>query len=271
MKTNRLLSKQEASNLQLSARIALEKELTDAEACQKARRDTLPAHPRFEDYRNKNAWREHMFNFLGSLVGRTVLDLGCGYHPTPIYFALAGARRVYACDVSPKAVDFIRTLAESAGVSESVVGLVCAAEQLPLADACVDVIHGEAVLHHLQVASAGPELARVLKPGGKAAFKDPLGQNPVLEFARDYLPYRWKASSKVTDKPLTFADLEKFGRSFDRCSYRGFGFSSMITAVLDGRTNSRPHQIASRLDLLLLNRFSGLQRFCRYVVTCVQK
>jgi SAM-dependent methyltransferase len=47
-------------------------------------------------------------------------------------------------------------------------------------------MHGEGLLHHLALPAAGREIARVLKTGGRAVFKDPLGQNPVLELARDF-------------------------------------------------------------------------------------
>jgi len=45
----------------------------------------------------------------------------------------------------------------------------------PFADESMDIMHGEAVLHHLDISMSSREIARVLKPGAKAAFKDLLG------------------------------------------------------------------------------------------------
>jgi SAM-dependent methyltransferase len=242
MKTNRLITREDAASLDLQSRIKLEMDLMDAEV-QRAVPLSLPADWNFDHYRDRSPWRAHLFDFLGSFVGKTVLDLGCGYQPTPVYFALAGARKVYACDVSPKAVAHVREMAQAAGVADRVLALVCAGEQLPFADQQLDLIHGEAVLHHLYLALAGAEIARVLRLGGRAGFKDPLGHNRLLEF----------------------------GQYFAGCTYHGFGLLSMIVILIWGRGDSKPRKIADALDSYLLRTFPFLQRFCRFVVTCVEK
>jgi SAM-dependent methyltransferase len=270
MKTNRVLSREKAASLDLQSRIKLEMELTDANA-QRFMSQSAQADWRFDTYRDRLPWRSHLFDFLGSLVGKTVLDLGCGYQPTPIYFALAGARKVYACDVSPIAVAHVQEMAEAAGVADRVNALVCAGEQLPFANEQIDIIHGEAVLHHLRLPLAGAEIARVLRHGGKAGFKDPLGHNRLLDLARDYLSYRWKASAKGTDRPLKFSDIEGFGRPFRVYTYRGFGLLSIVVVFIWGRGDSTARKIADALDSYLLRTFPFLQRFCRFVVTCVEK
>jgi SAM-dependent methyltransferase len=244
--------------------------LTDREA------DSVPLRPipddwRFEDYWKPFPYREHLFGFLGSLEGRTILDLGCGYNPTPVYFALAGARMVYACDVSLKAVLYMRRMAERAGVADRVRVFVGAGEQLPLGDQRVDIVHGDGVLHHLHVALAGREVARILKRGGKAGFKDPLGHNLLLEFVRDYVPYPWKKPAKGTDSPLTFGRVEEFGRNFSRCTYRGFGFFSLVVLLLWGPGLTKRRRMANVLDRHALELFPFLQKYCRFVVTCVEQ
>ncbi len=272
MKTNRLMTRQRARELDLSSRVMLEARITDAAAeARQAAPVQVPADWKFDDYRNRSPWRRHLFGFFGPLEGRTILDLGCGAHPTPIYFALAGARRVVACDVSPKAASLVRELARQHGVADRVTATVCPAEHMPLDDGQFDLVHGEAVLHHLQLPQAGREIARVLKPGGRAAFKDPLGQNRLLEFVRDYLPYKRKHAAKATDAPLRFRDIETFGKAFTRCSYHGFGFSSVPAGFLSGRRRTKLVRAAYRLDGLILRSFPRLHRFCQYVVTCVEK
>lgn len=268
-KTNRVLSRREAAVLGLAERVELERSLTDAER----ERISLPvvaSTASYADYRNRSPWRRYLFDFLEPLEGKTILDLGCGYYPTPVYLALAGAKRVYACDVSPRAVEYALQTAAGAGLADRGVGLVAPAEQLPLPDESIDVVHAEATLHHLNLPRASCELARVLKRGGKAGFKDPLGHNRLLEFARDYLPYHWKKAAKGTDCPLCCSELEEFGRHFDQHQYRGFCFLSMAALIL-GRGRSRLREQLECLDEALLNRLPFLRNYSRFVVTCVRK
>lgn len=272
MRTNRLMTRRQARALDLDSRIRVEARIMDAVSdANRPASARVPAEWSFQDYCNRTPWRRHLFGFLGPLQGRTILDLGCGVHPTPIYFALAGARHVVACDVSPKAVAFVRELAAEQGVADRVTATVCPAERMPFEDGQFDLVHGEAVLHHLDLPAAGREIARVMKAGAKAAFKDPLGQNPLLEFARDYIPYKNKGAAKGTDFPLRFRDIVAFQRSFSQGSYRGFGLTSMPARFFHLRRGSKAMQTAHRLDGLLLRVASPLHRFCQYVVTCVRK
>lgn len=270
MKTNRVIRREAAVGLDLASRVSLEAELTDAEE-KLVRPRPIPTDWPFDDYRNRSPWRKYLFDFLGPLNGRTILDLGCGYNPTPVYFARAGAKMVYANEVSPRALVYVREMAERAGVADRVKVLECPAENLALDDASIDLVHGEAVLHHLALPLAGAEISRILKAGGRAGFKDPLGQNPVLEFARDYVPYKWKKPAKGTDRPLKFSDIGQFGEFFSRCSYQGFGFVSLIQTLIWGRDNSTARRIANAMDHHLLRILPFMQRYCRFVVTCVEK
>ena len=271
MRTNRVISRAQAAQLNLESRIELEMKLTDAEA-ERVKLQPVPTLQRFEQYRNRSPWRRAMFEFLGPLEDRIILDVGCGYNPTPIYFALAGARKVYACDVSPNAVNSVRQMAEITGVADRVNAFVSPAERLPLERESVDLIHGEAVLHHVQLRAAAAELARVLRKNGRAVFKDPLGQNPLLEFARDHLPYRWKKAAKGTDRPLKFAELACFRPHFRAYAYRGFGLASMLGLMVYGRgSDSKLRRAVDALDSFLLDTMPGLQRYCRFVVTCAHK
>ncbi|MBW3600914.1 MAG: class I SAM-dependent methyltransferase [Planctomycetes bacterium] len=270
MKTNRVVSREHAAVMALESRIELERQITDDKA-KKIQPLEIGPDWSFDRFRNRSPWRRETFNFLGCFEGKTVLDLGCGYFPTPIYLALAGAKEVWACDVSPNAIAYVRQQAERHGVSDRVHAVVCPAEQMPLEDEMFDLVHGEAVLHHLDLDRAGAEIARVMKPGARAAFKDPLGQNLLLEFARDYLPYRGKNAAKGTDRPLRFPDAETFGRHFSYCRYRGFGLTSMAAVAIYGRHESWLSQALHRVDGAVLRGAPFLHYLCRFIVTLVEK
>ena len=269
MKTNRLLSRAKASSLDLRARVELEAHVTDTIGSQ-VQLPTIPKDWQFKDYAHHRPWRRHMFDFLGPLQGKTILDLGCGYNPTPLYFALAGAEKVIACDVSRKSVSYVSNLARQFGLEDRVITHCGPAESLPFDDDSIDLIHGEAVLHHLDLNASGAEMARILKKGGRAAFKDPLGHNILLELARDYLPYHWKHSVKGTDCPLKFPKIEQFGQHFSHCEARGFGLFAMLAVAFQGRRDSRLQATGHWIDARVLRAVPWLQRGCRFVVTCVE-
>jgi len=198
---NRTVEKSEIDTLDLAKRITVEAEITDARVAALDIQKLVGINTDLTYYASRYAWRKHLFSFLGSVDGKVILDIACGYSMTPVMFALAGAE-VYALDVAPKTVAMVQHVAQRKGVSERVHIHVGPAEELPFEDDYFDLIYGGAALHHLQLDRAGRELARVLKPGGKGAFQDPLGHNPLLEFTRDYLAYRGKRPVKGTDRPL---------------------------------------------------------------------
>jgi ubiquinone/menaquinone biosynthesis C-methylase UbiE len=267
---NRTVGKSEIDTLDLTKRVAVEAKITDARVAALDLQRLLSLNTDLTYYASRYAWRQYLFNFLGSVNGKVILDIACGYSMTPVMFALAGAT-VYALDVAPKTLAMVQQVARCKGVAERVHVVVSPAEELPFEDAFFDLLYGGAALHHLQLQHAGPELARVLKPGGKGAFQDPLAHNPVLEFARDYLAYRGKHPVKGTDRPLSLHDVEAFGRHFTTCTYHGFEFFSMVGKFLRLRRGSRLRRLLEVSDDGMLPRVPLLQRYARFVVTCVTK
>lgn len=268
--SKRVMSRDAALALDLDSRIKLEEQITDAKA-PKIRIPSIPDTWTFSDYSEEYPWRSYEFEFLGPLAGKSILDLGCGYHPTPIYFALAGATRVCACDVSPKAVRFMRQVAEIYGVADRVTVLESPAEKMPFESGEFDLMHGEAVLHHISLSAAAPEIRRVLKRGGRAVFKDPLGHNPLLEFVRDHMPaVTGKSAAKGTDRPMTIEDVEDFGKRFASYEYKTFGLSSMAAMLLRMPPRSLATRALHSLDNAILDNVQRMQRYAQYVVACVR-
>jgi len=265
----RVMSRDAALALDLDSRIKLEEQITDAKAS-KIPIPTIPFNWTFSDYSEEYPWRSYEFGYLGPLAGKSIIDIGCGYHPTPIYFALAGAERVCACDVSPKAVQFMRHLVNLYGVADRVTVYESPVERMPFASGEFDLMHGEAVLHHISLPPAAPEIRRVLKPGGRAVFKDPLGHNPILEFVRDHMPaVTGKSAAKGTDRPMTVEDVEGFGRFFASYEYRTFGLTSMAAMLLRLPRRSTMTQAMHSLDNAVIASFPIMKRYAQYVVACV--
>jgi SAM-dependent methyltransferase len=119
---------------------------------------------------------------LGDVRNRQLLDLGCGAGENSVYFALKGAHCV-AADYSPGMVEVALQLAAANRVQ--VTGKVINAMAIEFPDNSFDIVYASNLLHHLpDPVAAIREMHRVLKPGGKACFWDPLKHNPVINVYR---------------------------------------------------------------------------------------
>ncbi|MBN1562193.1 MAG: class I SAM-dependent methyltransferase [Anaerolineae bacterium] len=227
---------------------------------------TQNIEPDFHTYARKSTTLPGISEFLGDLTGKRVLEVGCGLGRSTSMLAKSGAE-VFAFDISSVSVCATGKRAENNGVDDRVRLFVAAGEEIPLKDGSFDVIFGKGVLHHINARMGAPELHRLLKPGGKAAFSEPLGMNPVLDFVRDYVPYPHK-TPRGADIPLTYKDINDWGKPFSRIECCELQFLSMIER---GFGFGKRVMWLRRLDNFLLARIPFLRRFCRYAVIMMEK
>ncbi len=225
-----------------------------------------PGRLRFADaaYLDHETWVRPAFGRLGDVCGRDVLDYGCGHGMAAVVLARRGAR-VTAFDLSHAYLAEARARAAANGVA--VYFVQANGERLPFAAGSFDAVWGHAILHHLDLRAAAPELARVLRPGGVAVFCEPWGENPFLGVARRYLPYPGKGRTP-DERPLRRRQLGPLRESFAAVEVRGYQLLGMARRVL------RPGRLAdglTRCDDWLLRRAPALQGWCRYVVLELRK
>ena len=160
-----------------------------------------------------SAENRQIMQWMGAIRGKRILDLGCGLGDAAVYFAMQGAK-VTAVDISPGMVSVVKRLAKREKVSGRVKAMRAVGEKLPFKDASFDFVYGNGVLHHLDTEVSGPEIARVLKKGGRGIFIEPLAYNPVINV------YRALASGVRTEAeaPMTYAKFRRLGSYFK--SYR---------------------------------------------------
>jgi ubiquinone/menaquinone biosynthesis C-methylase UbiE len=119
---------------------------------------------------------------LGDVNGKTLLDLGCGAGENSVYFSLKGARCT-ATDYSSGMVEKALKLAAANGVQ--IEARTMNAMEIEFPADTFDIVYAANLLHHLpDPTTALREMHRVLKPGGRACFWDPLRHNPMINVYR---------------------------------------------------------------------------------------
>jgi SAM-dependent methyltransferase len=128
---------------------------------------------------------------LGDGIGRLVLDVGCGTGAYTRPFARRTQARVVGVDITPALLARAR-----ATTPPNVHWSAADVSTLPFPAAAFDAVVGNAVLHHLPLDRAVPELLRVLKPGGRFCFAEPNLLNPQV-FIERKVPWvgRWLENS----------------------------------------------------------------------------
>jgi SAM-dependent methyltransferase len=163
---------------------------------------------------------QHILAQFGDVRGKRILDYGCGTAEGGVYLAKLGAN-VVGIDVSPGMLEAARGLAKFHGVELETRAVT--SDFIPADDNEFDLIYGNGVLHHVNLNSAIPELARILRPAGKACFLEPLPYNPIINVYRR-LAHEVRT---VDEKPLTFSDIERFRSHFDEVSHHEFWLTTL--------------------------------------------
>jgi len=204
------------------------------------------------------------------LEGTVVLDYGCGNGEFSMILASRGAR-VYGIDISPKLIEQARASAANMGHNGSTPEFVAGdAHHTPFNDAMFDYVVGNGALHHLKLEKAFTEIARVLKPGGKAVFQEPMYHHPLLWTLRRLTP----KTHTVDERPLSLADLERARKWFRACRHREhFLFAACAAPVHLLGKNFALAVIGAldRMDQQLMRLLPGLRRFAWLTVMEMEK
>jgi ubiquinone/menaquinone biosynthesis C-methylase UbiE len=223
-------------------------------------------HPSFESFARTSDKLLLVTEFLGDMSGKRVLEIGCGLGELSVLLARSGAE-VTTFDLSEKRVRMTHRLATQESVDDRIDLIVAAGERLPYRDESFAVVIGKAILHHLDVELSCPELFRVLEYSGKAAFVEPMGMNPALNFARAYIPYPDK-NPRGVDRPLNYKNIEAWGKPYRHFRYQEVQLLGMLERAFGF---GRHFHILRRIDRFLLRHVSIIQRYARHVVLMMEK
>lgn len=189
---------------------------------------------------------------LGStVVEKDVLELGSGAGSYANFLSAAGARNVVGIDISDVAIEQSRLIARS-----NVQLMRMNAEAMTFPDKRFDVVCGGAILHHLDMAAAVPEIRRVLRPNGAAIFLEPLGHNPLINLYRRLTP-----QMRTPDEhPLRQSDINALREQFAILEVKAFNLTTLACVNAKGLI-----PLAERVDRVLF-RIPAVARWAWIVV-----
>lgn len=204
--------------------------------------------------------QRHAFKRYEELIsqvpaGGQVLEYGCGPGSWAYFLAKRGIH-VTGIDISDVAIEQATERAKSEGVGELCTFRVMNAEQMDFESSSFDLICGSAILHHLDLAVALPEIARTLTPRGRGVFVEALGTNPAINLYRRLTPRH----RTPDEHPLVLSDLELAHSHFGTVGVDYFNFLTLAAVPLRKRPSF--DRILDRLDAADQRLFSArpLQR-----------
>jgi SAM-dependent methyltransferase len=129
----------------------------------------------------QNSWltaeeQDRFLKWLDLAPGKTLLDVGCGAGGPALRIAAISGCAVAGVDIHEQAVTTATSLSAQRGLTERAeFRAIDATGPLPFSEACFDAITCiDAINHFPDRACVLAEWARLLKPGGKLLFTDPI-------------------------------------------------------------------------------------------------
>lgn len=202
------------------------------------------------------------------LRGKSVLDYGCGDGKFTYLLARLGAH-AYGIDISPQLIAKAKASApaKSAEFPQFLVG---DAHATPFADSCFDYVMGNGALHHFVLDRAYVEIRRILRPGGKAIFQEPMYNHPLVWLLRRGTP-----SLRTDDeRPLSLSDLERARTQFRSHRHREHFLLAVCAApahLLGKRAALTIINGMDRIDQVLMRAAPPLRRFAWLTVMELEK
>lgn len=153
--------------------------------------------------------------------GKKLLEYGCGSGIGSKRWMELGAE-VTGIDISPEGIKAAQ--GAIANTDYKAEFYVMNAEDMKFDDNKFDIIIGTAIIHHLNLSNSYKELCRVLKKDGCVVFREPLGQNPLINLYRALTP-----QIRTRDEhPLMMKDIELLKEYFHSVETEFFSLFTLI-------------------------------------------
>jgi len=210
---------------------------------------------------NPNECTHRLLVALGQIKGKDICDLGCGEGVLTRELAIRGAR-VSAVDISAEAVRMTWERNKEF-ITEQVDVRQMDVRNLLYDDESFDIVTGTSILHHVDIAKAASEISRVLKPGGKAIFSEPLAHNPISNIWRKLTP----GIRTSNEWPLSYSEISEMGKHFRSVNYEEFDLLPLLSSLaylvtFSHKAKERSAELLARLEPSFFKLCKPLRRYC---------
>lgn len=219
-------------------------------------------------------WAIYEFAINEFAQGSRLLDFGTGPGENALRLAHIGYH-VEGFDISEKNIEIASELFKKNDKNGNF--QVSFAEELPYGDDTFELIVGIDILHHVDIKKSINECYRVLKPGGKAFFREPV-EVPLLDRIREtklvqlFAPKQASFELHITEdeRKLNKIDDDLIKSIFPKIKRHYYFFFARFDKFFREGSDPSP-SLLEKLDHKLLNAFPFLKKLCGTVIYELEK
>ena len=228
--------------------------LTDKNIREKEFHNSLQSRTqgRFENIFYKAIYNsnEDFFDFLKSNSKNShLLDYGCGVGNSLEKVITFNPKKITGIDISEVSIEKAKEISTTTSIIEL---FVDNCEKTKFENNTFDLVYGTGILHHLNIELCLKEIKRILKPGGKFLFIEPLGTNPLIKLYRKLTPN----SRSIDEHPLVDNDFNLINEHFNKIKVKYYGFLTLVFfPFYSSPKNSIIFKILKNVDQFLFNNW----------------
>jgi ubiquinone/menaquinone biosynthesis C-methylase UbiE len=251
--------------------INIEKKLSSEEKFHDLKYTQSQASPAHYQYNPTYKIFLKMKDKLGDIKGKRILEYGCGAGWVTAELSSMGGH-IDAFDISYQAINRTKAFLSRKKLDKNCTIQKMSAEKLKYPDESFDIIFGFAILHHLNLDMAMPELYRVMKPSSVAYFAEPLGENLLIKIYRKLTPqYRTDE-----ERPIVLDEFLPYTKIFRKYTHEEFYLTALLPFALAYLPISRKTFDAAlfpfmKIDDFLFKYFPALGEFAWYSIFELRK
>jgi len=153
------------------------------------------------------------------------LDYGCGNGSYMLNIS-DKIKSGYGIDLSKKEIESVSKECEEKKV-KNIHYSVMDAMNTEFDNKTFDIIHGNAILHHLDLEKSITEIKRILKDDGVGVFIEPLSTNPIIELYRKLTP----KLRTPDERPFRIKELKLLKKNFKNIKIKYFGCFTLLAVM----------------------------------------